>query len=47
MKHRRTGLRAAPRRLAKLGGVGLLSLVAAEAALAGGLQAASVLRRRL
>ena len=36
-----------PRRLAKLGGGGLLSLAAAEAALTGGLQAASVLRRRL
>ncbi|MEJ7873049.1 MAG: phospholipase D-like domain-containing protein [Rubrobacteraceae bacterium] len=47
MKDRRTGLRSASRRLAKLGGGGLLSLVAAEAALTGGLQVASSLRRRL
>jgi len=47
LKARRTGPRSAPHRLAKLGGGGLLSLVAAEAVLAGGLQTASVLRRRL
>lgn len=47
MKDRRVGLRSASHRVAKLGGKGLLSLVAAEAALVGGLQAASSLRRRL
>ena len=48
MKDKRTGLRSAPRRLARLGGKGLLCLAAFEAALAGGgLQAASTARRRL
>jgi cardiolipin synthase len=47
VKDRRAGPRSVARRLAKLGGQGLLSLAAAEAALAGGLQAASSLRRRL
>ncbi|MDP9474558.1 MAG: phosphatidylserine/phosphatidylglycerophosphate/cardiolipin synthase family protein [Actinomycetota bacterium] len=47
MKDRRTGPRAASRRLAKLAGGSLLSLAAAEVALAGGLQTASSLRRRL
>ncbi len=46
-KDRQTGLRSVLRRLTKLGGGLLLSLLAAEAALSVGLQVASALRRRL